>query len=152
MAFSHPALKRRDATQATVDRWMNKPLAWSTSDCARMIAYHLRRMGYNPPLPKPGSYRSPEAGMRKLKAETGFSRLDDVIEKKLGFMPIAPAEMVTGDICSMPPADHRDWPAMFVALDNGRLLGFIEAEDGAICRVATPIPGAVTGAWRVEPQ
>jgi hypothetical protein len=152
MAFSHPLLKRRDAAQATLDRWADKPLVWSTSDCARMIAYHVRRMGYQPPLPKPGSYRTPEAGMRMLKRVTGFSRMDDVIEKKMGFMPIPYAAAITGDLCAMPPDDHRDWPAMFVVLDNGRVLGFISDENGARCLVATPIPGAVTGAWRVDPQ
>lgn len=145
-------IRRQEATQATVDRFVNRPLVWSTNDCARMAAFHARKMGYKTPMPKAGSYRNPRAAIKALRDVTGHTRIEEVLEHYMGFIPIPYAMALMGDLCTMPSADDEDWAALFVVLDNGRLLGFLADGDAMECRVAVPIPERVQGAWRLEPR
>lgn len=148
----HPQVRRQEATQATIDRFVGSTLAWSTNDCGRLIAFHLRKMGNKAPMPKAGSYRDAKGSLRALKEATGHTRMQDALEQHVGLVRITYAEARLGDLVAMPSADGEDWPAMFVALDNDRVLGFLSDGERMECRVATPLIDRVQGAWRVEPK
>ena len=143
-------LKRRDAAQKTLDRFEGSAFNWSSNDCMRLAACHARNLGHKVPVPKAGAYRDPKGALRHLRQLTGAPRIERALDQY--FEPIPPAFAVTGDIIAMPSADGEEWPAIFIMLDNGRALGFIEVPDGpTVCMVATPIPERISLAWRVEP-
>lgn len=137
----HPLIQRRDAAQATLDRFNGRPFVWGETDCVRLAAWHVRRMGHKTKLAKGGAYKD-EAGARKALAKVGFRSLEKAVDAH-GFARIAPAAAIVGDLVGIEAGG--DWPALFVALGNGRLLGFHED----VCRIVKPV--LLVTAWRVEP-
>jgi hypothetical protein len=142
-----PMLRRRDAAQATVKRFEGRKFKWSTNDCVRLAAFTLRRLGYKPPMPKAGSYRSALGARQALKA-AGFDSLEAALDS-LGLPRIAPAAAVAGDILGLPADDGGDWVGLSVALGNGRALAF----QGGRCRIGEPKypEGVKVLCWRVDP-
>lgn len=137
----HPLIRRRDAAQATLDRFCGQPFAWGRTDCVRLAAFHVRQLGYRPKLAKAGAYATEPAALRAL-SRTGFANLFEAVD---GYFPrIAPAAALTGDLVGL-DAGSDVWPALCVALGNGRVLGFHEG----VARVLKPLLPVV--AWRVEP-
>lgn len=146
--MSAPAmLLRRDAAQAAVQRFEGRKFKWSSNDCARLAAFTLRRLGYQPPMPKAGSYRSALGAKKALKA-AGFDSLESALDS-LGLARIAPAAAVVGDIVGLLADDDGGWPALTVAVGNGRVLGFQQNR----ARLLQPVygPGVKAVAWRVDP-
>lgn len=136
------AMERRvSAAQATLDRFKDKPFSFGTHDCARMVAFHLRQLGYQPMLSKGGSYKTCLGAKRALR-RAGYPDLAAAIDR-LGLVRIAPAEALPGDILQLPAVDELG--ALTVALSNGRVLGYHESVAGAVVMQ----PSAFSGAWRV---
>lgn len=133
---------RRDAAQATLDAFKDKPLAYGIRDCARMVGWHLRRCGYQVKLPPTGSYRTARGALRKLRA-LGHASLPDALDA-LGLERIVPAAALVGDIVQGPGDDAL--AALGVMLGNGRIVGYHEDVPGA----AVLQPLALQAAWRVE--
>ena len=52
MTPSHEMVRRRDAAQATLDRFRDRPLRFGAQDCVRLVAFHLRQLGHRPALAK----------------------------------------------------------------------------------------------------
>jgi hypothetical protein len=134
-------VRRRDATQATVDAWKGKPFRLGYADCVRLTASHLRRMGKKVRLPAQGSYRTFRSAQKALK-ERGYDDLPSALDG-MGFERIAPAAALPGDIIAIP----SDQPigCLMVAVGNGRALGFLEDVEGA--EILQPVE--YVGAWRV---
>lgn len=133
-------LRRVNAAQATLDRFKGEPFRIGTNDCVRMVAFHLRKLGYKVKLPPSGSYRSWRSGVKAL-ADRGYASIADALDA-LGLERIAPAAALVGDIIQM-PADH-EIGALTVVLSNGRVVGFHESALGATVMQ----PQQTITAWR----
>jgi hypothetical protein len=139
-----PFVRRTAAAQKTLDTWSKRALKLGTSDCVRMIAAHLRLLGYKVKLPPSGSYRSYASALKAMKA-AGFASIDEALDA-MGLVRIAPAAATVGDIVKL-PADHP-LGCFTVAVGNGRVVGYHEDVKAA----ATLQPVEYAGAWRVEPR
>ena len=134
-------LRRVNAAQATLERFKDKPFRLGVNDCARMVATHLRKLGYKVKLPPAGSYRSWRSARKALDAR-GFKDLGAALDA-LGLERIAPAAALVGDIMEMPAEDELG--ALSVVLSNGRVLGYHQETPGAVVMQ----PQQMVSAWRV---
>jgi hypothetical protein len=137
-------IRRRDAAQATLDAFADKPFQWGTRDCSRLVAFHLRKLGYKVRLPASGSYRSLHGALKALKA-TGHATLGDALDA-LGLERIAPAAALVGDVMEWP--SENDLAALGVALGNGRMVAYHPDAAGA----TTLQPVELIAAWRAAPR
>lgn len=144
MAPVHPGVRRIEVTQATVDRFRDMPFKWGTRDCARMVAHHLRHLGYKVRLPPSGSYASRRSAIKAMRA-AGYDSLATALDQ-LGLARIAPAAALPGDIIELP--GDTDLGALTIAVGNKRLFGYHAAADGAT--IMQPLE--YVAAWRAEPQ
>lgn len=131
---------RTAAAQATVSRFKDQAFAWGKTDCARMVAFHLRQLGYPVRLAKAGTYAS-ALGARRALDRLGFKTLRDAVDS-YGLTRIAPAAAVVGDIIELPAEDGIG--ALGVAIGNGRVLAYHQDAEGAV--VVQPIQFVT--AWR----
>lgn len=145
MTIAQPMVRRVAAAQATVDRFKDRPFRWGREDCARMVAFHLRKMGYSLRLAKAGSYTSALGAKRALRA-LGFADLAAAIDS-YGLERIPPAAAVAGDILLVPGEDEFGG-ALHVAVGNGRSLAYHQDVEGA----AIVQPVEFIAAWRVTPR
>lgn len=132
--------RRRDAAQATLDRFKDKPFEFGTSDCARLVAFHLRQIGKPVKVAKAGSYKSLLGATRALK-RLGFDNLSDLMDSHLERLP-APAFAIAGDVIAMPGEEGPG--ALSVCMGNGRALGFHADAAGAVIME----PREMLAAWR----
>nr|AGU09961.1 hypothetical protein [uncultured organism] len=137
-------VRRRDAAQATLDRFKDVPLRLGRNDCARLVAYHLRKLGWSVKLPPSGSYASVRSARREME-KLGYKTLEAALDS-FGFERIPPAAAVVGDVVML-PAD-TDLGSLTVCMGNGRVCGYHEDAAGAV--VMQPIEHAA--AWRVTPR
>lgn len=136
-------VRRVAAAQATLDEFVGKPFRWGHNDCARLVAAHLRRMGYKVRVPSKGSYASSRSALKMLRAR-GFDSMGAAIDA-VGLERIAPAEANAGDIVQGASGDA--FGALGVKLGNGRLLGYHEHAPGAVVLQEVRLDVA----WRVTP-
>jgi hypothetical protein len=134
-------VQRTAAAQATFDRFHGRAFAWGQADCARMVAFHLRKLGLTPRLAPAGSYRTALSARRAL-TRAGHDSLAAALDA-LGLERIAPAAALVGDVLALPGEDALG--ALVVALGNGRVLGW--HPDAAGAEVLQPL--AFDAAWRV---
>lgn len=139
-------IARRDAAQATLDAYRDRPLAWGRTDCARLVAFNLRQLGYKPGLQRGGSYTTSAGAVRALK-RAGFDSLEAALDD-LGLARIGHASLLVADIVKLRSEDAV-LAALGVALGNGRVLAF-SAVHG-VCGVAQPLHGDILDAWRAPP-
>lgn len=121
-------LARRDAAQATLDRYLGKPLAWGETDCARVVAHALRQLGRPAPLSKFGPYKTP-LGAKRALLKAGYADLGQVMDG-LGYLRIPPAAALPCDVIGL-AAEELD-VSLALALGNGRVLGFHGDAEGAV--------------------
>jgi hypothetical protein len=146
----HELIRRARAAQATLDAWERRGWRLGTADCVRMIASHLRRLGYHVRLPPAGAYRTVRAAEDALDRR-GFRRVTDALDA-LGMIRIPPAAALAADIIEL-PSDDADprlvsdrLPTLAIALGNGRVFGWHDdAPQGAV--VMQPLQ--MVAAWRV---
>jgi hypothetical protein len=134
-------IERRDAAQATLDRFRVRPFAFGSADCVQMLAFHLRQLGYTVLLSKGGQYRTALGAKRSLK-RAGFDSVAAALDGQ-GLEAITPAAALVGDIVQGPGDDG--FGAFGIYLGNGRIVGFHQAIAGA--DVLQPIH--LDRAWRV---
>ena len=140
----HPLEKRRDAAQATLDRFKGQPFQWGKFDCARLTAFHLRQMGYRPKMPAAG-YRTALSAKRAI-TKAGFVDLIAAMDA-MGFPRIAPAATLVGDVIAW-PSEHPEIGALGVQLGNGRTVAYHPHAPGAeVMEVKEWV-----AAWRVDPK
>ncbi len=128
-----PLVRRRDAAQKTLDVWSKRPMKLGTSDCVRMVASHLRLLGYQVKLPASGSYRTVNSGLKALK-ERGFDSVEAALDA-MGMQRIAPAAAIVGDIIMLPGVDRLG--GLAVCLGNGRVVAY--HEDVTAAAVLQPV-------------
>lgn len=133
-------LRRIQAAQATVDRFLGKIYKLSTVDCGRMVGFHLRKLGRKVEVPKMGAYSTPAGALKWLK-QRGCDSLEAYFDG-LGLLPIAPAEALVSDILTLQSPDVLSAPVIY--LGDGQYLGF--HEDSARCELLKPT--AFELAWR----
>lgn len=127
------------ATSATFDRFNGVAFVLGRTDCARMVAFHLKRLGFKPSLLKAGTY-STEAGARRALARMGVTSLSEIMDRH--FPRIAPAEARTGDVLCGPGIGGTG-DAMAIRLHRHNALGFLDGVCGEV--VITDY----VAAWRV---
>lgn len=144
VAAPTPLDLRVAATQQLLDDWKGRPFSWrERQHCVRMVAEHLRRLGYRPPLARAGSYASALGAQRALR-RFGVETLLEAVDS-MGLPRIAPAAAIVGDVIAVPGEAPG---ALTVALGNGRVLGWHPDADGA----AVLQPNAYEAAWRIDPR
>lgn len=136
---------RQRALAATVSHFEARAFAYGKTDCVRLAAFHLRKMGHRPKLAKAGSYGSLLGAVRALR-RTGFASLPEALDA-MGFARIAPAAALVGDLLALP--GDGELHALQIVAGNGRVFGFHEDRDTA-CFIQPTLDVAV--AWRVEPR
>ena len=141
MTAAPEMVARVAAAQATLDRFKDAPFALGKNDCARMVAFHLRKLGVAVKLAKAGSYSSALGGRRALK-RLGFGSLAEAVDAH-GLLRIPPAAAAVGDLLELPAEDS--FGALGVALGNGRVLAYHQDATGAV--VVQPLE--YVAAWRV---
>ena len=144
-------IQRNTATQATIDRFINQPFVWGVADCAHLVAFHLRGLGYTDPLAKISGYSTRRNALRAMR-KAGIKDVASHLET-LGFEPISPASALPGDIVGI-PVEEADaaagWLCLGVNIGADRVLAFAPTPDGReICSWA-PV-SVCTHAWRVNP-
>lgn len=134
-------IRRQQAAQATVDRFLDQPYELGKNDCVRLAAFALRKMGRRPQLGKAGSYSSTIGAVRALK-RAGFATLAEAMDA-LGLDRIAPAAALPGDILLVPAEGPFDG-ALHVAVGNRRTISYHQDAIGAT--ILQPIQ--YLAAWR----
>lgn len=132
--------RRAAATTATFERFNGQPLVLGKTDCARMIAFHLKQMGFRPSLLKGGSY-STEVGARRALMRLGVSSLSETMDRHFPRWDSA-AQARLGDICCV-AGDGGMGDAMQVKLHRDRVLGFLDGACGELVNIQHGV------AWRV---
>lgn len=128
------------ATSATVDRFNGQPFELGSTDCARMVAFHLKQLGFKPSLLKAGSY-STEAGARRALQRMGVTSLAEIMDRHFPRWD-APADARIGDVlCS--PGLGETGHAMAIRLHRQNALGFLDGVCGEV------IIHDYVAAWRV---
>lgn len=136
---------RQTYTQNTVNKFLNKPYKWGTTDCAHLAASHVSQTGKPTPLDEARSYKTAKGALRSIR-ELGFDSLEDLMDKT--YQRIAPAMALAGDIVALPAEDG--WIALGIYLGEQRLLAFVDRSDGqGACCYIGPVQVA-THAWRLE--
>lgn len=135
---------RREAVEATIQRFNGKPMKWGRVDCAQIAAHNLRQLGIKTGLMKGQRYASEHAALKALRDE-GFAGLAEAVDAMLP--RIAPAMAIQGDLIGM-ETEGEVWDvALCVAVGNGRVLGI---RDGVAMILQPDLSKAVT-AWRANP-
>jgi hypothetical protein len=117
--------RRVVAVNATRARFAGRAFAWGTVDCAKVVAWHLRKMGHRIGISKAGSYSTALSAKRAL-ARWGVETLTEALDKAM-LDRIPPAAALAGDVVQLPGTDAFD--ALAVVAGNGAVLGFHEDSD-----------------------
>lgn len=127
---------RQGAVAATRAEFSEREIDWRTVDCARMLVFHLRLLGHEPP-PLP-NYCTARGAARQLSALGGFAAvLDGMLER------IAPLMMLPGDVGVLPGESGMDAAVIWL---GRKCMGF--HEDSPVLSNMTPDLGQML-AWRV---
>lgn len=134
-----PLEKRTRALAATQSKFGAKSFKWGGCDCAKMAAFHLRKLGHK--VPKTGGYRS-ALGAKKRLNQLGFGTLPDLIDA-LGLKVIVPAFALPGDLVSFACDDPIG--GVGIVWGNGNMMAFHESH-------LTPVVmtmGQIDRVWQV---
>lgn len=132
---------RRQATEATLARYRNKPFDWATGvTCVHMARFQLRNMGHRPPsLPR---FRG-ALGAKKAMKERGWPSVSAMLDSMLPRIP--PAAMLLGDLAVVEGDAGMD--SIMVCAGPQRLFGWREDAEGLV--VLSVQMSEVSGAWRL---
>lgn len=131
--------KRAKALNETQAKFGTKSFKWGGCDCAKILAFHLRKFGHK--VPKTGGYRS-ALGAKKRLNELGFETLPELVDS-LGLEPIAPAFTVLGDVVSFESDDPIG--GVGIVWGNGNMMCFHESFQTPVIMTM----GRIDRAWRV---
>ncbi len=138
-------LRRVAAAQATLDAFIDQPFSWGAGDCVQLAAFNLAGLGYDAQLARGGTYDNMLGARRALK-RAGFADLESALDG-LGLPRIGFASALPGDVVGL--NSGADWPALGVALGNGRVLAFNEQTGRAA--IAGPNVEDIRCVWRAAP-
>lgn len=93
------AINRKNATQETLDQWIDVEFSWGDADCAKMVVSHLRRFGHNPGIAKARSWKSALTAKAAMK-RFGYANLIECMDGMLHDR-INGAEALVGDVAAI---------------------------------------------------
>ncbi len=126
-------LRRQSALEQTLEKYRDAPLDYKTADCARMLRFHLLKMGHKPPaLPK---YQSATGAIRALRNGGIIAVLDSFLTR------IPHARMLPGDVAVLEGENGMDAGVICVGF---KVIGFHEGSEVMV----NLIPLEVKAAWR----
>ncbi|WP_461344458.1 DUF6950 family protein [Brevundimonas sp. GN22] len=128
------------ATSATFDRFNGKPFVLGTTDCARMVAFHLKQLGHKAPLLKAGAY-STEVGARRALRRLGVQSLSELMDQHYDRWK-SPAQARVGDVLCGPGLGGTG-DAMAIRLHRDHALGFLDGVCGEV------VISDYVAAWKV---
>ena len=137
----NPLVRRQKAVEATKARFASKAFAFGSVDCAKMAAFHLKRLGHNVRLSKAGQYKTLKGAIGALK-RLGYETLPEAMDG-MGFERIPHAAALIGDIVSF-PCDHPIG-ALGIVIGNGNMLAFHEAHEYPVIMSMN----VVDACWRI---
>ncbi len=123
-------------------RYRGRPFAWGKVDCAKVAAFHLKKLGYAISISKTGSYASAR-GAKAAIGRMGYDNLTDLLDG-LGLTRIPYSRLLLGDLVLAEGHDGVD--AIGIYASNGHVLGFHEdfLDQGLVAVDLTPV-----AAWSV---
>lgn len=135
-------LRRFVATEATLAKFRGKAWSWESGiTCAHLMRFHLLKMGHKlEPMPR---LKSLIAAQRAL-AERGCANMGELVGKHISLAPIAPAEMLMGDLATFQSGDGLG--ALMVCAGPLKLFGW--REDVAELVVLDVDLDEIQEAWR----
>ena len=136
-----PLERRHAAIEATMARYRDRPFEWGKVDCAKVAAFHLKKLGHKILISKAGSYSSPLGASRALR-RLGYATLAEMADG-IGLTPIPYARMLLGDIAELPA--EAPLGAIGIYAGNGNLFCFHEDHPGLV----TFAPDRILRAWSV---
>ena len=131
-------LRRQKATQATLEKYRDKPFSWKDGrTCLHLLRFHLRQMGHKPEaLPR---IKSALAARRALD-DRGWKDVGDMLDN---FLPRIPhASMLLGDVAMFQSEDG--FGAITISMGD-KVMGWHPEYEG----MTALIPVDIAGAWRV---
>ena len=136
-----PLERRHAAIEATMARYRDRPFEWGKVDCAKVAAFHLKKLGHKILISKAGSYSSALGAARALK-RLGYTNLSEMAEG-VGLTPIPYSRMLLGDIAEV----EGEGPLGAIGLyaGNGNIFAFHEDHPGLV----TIAPNTILRAWSV---
>ncbi len=142
-------IARVEATQNTIDKWLDKTFEWGSADCGQMVASHLQEFGLTTPLEAAGRY-STELGAQRAVRKTGAKTMEDIVDQ-MGFTRISPASAIVGDIVGFPGGRDEDhvWTALGVHTGSDKIIGFAAAPGEEAVVRAGPV-SVCTVAWSMR--
>ena len=136
-----PLERRHAAIEATMTRYRDRPFQWGKVDCAKVAAFHLKKLGHKILISKAGAYSSPLGAVRALK-RLGYANLAEMAEG-IGLTPIPYSRMLLGDIAEI--AGDSPVGAIGIYAGNGNLFCFHQDHPGLV----TMTPNTILRAWSV---
>ena len=119
--------RRKDAAQACLTRFADKPYDVGARDCTMMGRHLLHKLGIKVPFAKGVRYSSEIGGVKFLK-KAGFDNLIQAVDA-LGLPRIAPASALVGDLIALPTESPIG--SLAVCVGAGRFLAYGEDFAGA---------------------
>ena len=139
--MNSPLELRHAAIEATMARYRDRPFKWGSVDCAKVAAFHLKKLGHKILISKAGTYSSPLGAARALR-RLGYANLPEMADG-IGLLQIAPARMLLGDICAI--EGDTQLGAIGIYAGNGNIFCFHEDHPGLV----TMTPTTILRAWSV---
>lgn len=123
-----PIERRHAATMATVAKFQGRAFKLGTVDCARMVHFHAKKLGWKVSVAKAGSYRSivtAKAALNRL----GYQSLSEAMDGA-GIARIAPASATLGDVVEI--QGNHPLGTLGICVGNGRIICFHEDHPGTV--------------------
>ena len=143
----HELVLRARAAQAVLDTWGDTPLRLGHADCVRMVASHLRLLGWQIKLPRKGGYRTLKSAQKAL-ADAGYASLGAALDAQ-GLERIPAAYAIVGDIVEL-ESERGGLSALTIAMGNGRVAGW--HPDHIKRGIVVMQPHQLLTAWRATPK
>lgn len=141
---------RRDAAQATLERFRDVPFEAGKTDCAQVVKFHLRQLGRPLKFGQPLNYKTMMQARGLLK-RLGFASVGDALGSQ--FPEIVPAAALVGDVIELAASEDekaRGLGGLVVYLGNNAVFGFHEElPGGTVMRIGEPGYDPPLRAWRV---
>lgn len=122
-------------------KYRDRPFAWGKVDCAKVVAYHLKQLGYPIRISSIGSYTSALSAKRRLAAQ-GYANLGEMADG-IGLTRIPYARMLLGDVVELEGDDPIG--SLFLYAGNGNIFGFHELHPALVSLQ----PITILRAWSV---
>lgn len=132
--------QRAAATQATWNKYRDRPFAWKGATCVHVLRFHLRAMGHRPPAMP--AFQSP-IGAKRALMKMGSADLTGLL-RRLQLIEITPLEMIVGDVAILPGDDSFD--ALTICAGN-KFMGFHAQAEGFVSMEVRR--GAIKASFRV---